>query len=296
VRIEKAIIPAAGLGTRLLPATKEQPKEMLPVFAKSVNGVRCMKPLVQLIFEQLYDSGIRDFCIVIGRGKRAIEDHFTQDYGFVTQLTKKKKMDSAKELEAFYSRVDHSSINWITQPQPKGFGDAVLCAAPWVGEHAFLVHAGDAYILSKNNRHLTRLLSTFHQREATAGFLVKRTVHPSGKGVITPSQVAKGIYRVKAAVEKPRKFISNLAIEPVYAFEPTIFNSLRSTRRGVGGELQLTDAIQQLIDKKNEVLAVELRKSETRLDIGDPESYEEALRLSFKTTASEVSVHRYRGN
>lgn len=108
--IEIAVIPAAGLGTRLLPATKEQPKEMLPVYTKYPSGQVCLKPLLQLIFEQLYDLGLREFCIIIGRGKRAIKDHFAPDYAYITNL-RNKNSNSADDLEAFYHRLDDSTIS-----------------------------------------------------------------------------------------------------------------------------------------------------------------------------------------
>jgi UTP--glucose-1-phosphate uridylyltransferase len=159
---KKAVIPAAGLGTRLLPATKEQPKEMLPIFSKSVAGTRCMKPMLQLIFEQLYDFGIRDFCFIIGRGKRMIEDHFAPDCNFEGELRRVRRGSAAREIKRFYQRVNNSSMTWINQPEPRGFGGAVMRSAAWVAEDDFMVHAGDAYIVSDNQRALKRLCSTFY--------------------------------------------------------------------------------------------------------------------------------------
>jgi UTP--glucose-1-phosphate uridylyltransferase len=283
--IKKAVIPVAGLGTRLLPATKEQPKEMLPIFRKSVNGRRFTQPVVQVVFEQLYDIGIRDFCFVIGRGKRAIEDHFTQDYSFTDRLRQKQKKDSAVELEKFYERLDASSISWINQPDPKGFGDAVLRTAPWVGEQDFVVHAGDAHIISQENRHLKRLISAFYTNEACAGFFVKKTKKPHAKGVVKAYPMGNATYQVKEAVEKPTRTSSNLAIEPVYVFRPTIFQCLKSTRPGVGNEIQLTDAIERLIRLGERIIAIELGVHEIRLDVGDPESYAEALKISYAQTS-----------
>src|SRR4029077_6501330 len=129
----KAVIPVAGLGTRLLTATKVQPKEMLPVFAKE-GGELCIKPLVQLVFEQLFDFGIREFCFVVGRGKRAIEDHFSPDDDYLKRLTVQDKTASthqaatASALEKFYRRIDRASLMWVNQPVPLGFGHAVLQA------------------------------------------------------------------------------------------------------------------------------------------------------------------------
>ena len=279
--IRKAVIPVAGLGTRLLPATKEQPKEMLPVFRRRASGQYFIEPMVQLVFEQVFDIGIRDFCFVIGRGKRAIQDHFTQDYGFTKRLREKQKTDSAIELENFYRRLDSSSISWINQPDPKGFGDAVLRTAPWVGEQDFVVHAGDAYVISRENKHLERLMSAFYANEACGAFFVKKTDRPHAKGVVKVVSIGEGLYEVRTAVEKPTRTRSNLAIEPVYVFRPTIFQCLRSTRPGIGNEIQLTDAIQRLINLGERVIAVELKPNEVRLDVGDPDSYAEALAFSY---------------
>ncbi|MEM2294189.1 MAG: hypothetical protein QXX41_13030, partial [Nitrososphaerota archaeon] len=121
---------AAGLGTRLLLATKEMPKEMLPLFSSGRNVDLLLKPVLQLIFEQLYDLGFREFCFVVGRGKRSIEDHFTPDYNYIELLKGKNKVNLVKNLEEFYQKVEKSIIFWVNQPEPRGFGHAVLMAEP----------------------------------------------------------------------------------------------------------------------------------------------------------------------
>jgi UTP--glucose-1-phosphate uridylyltransferase len=133
VRIATAVICAAGAGTRLLPATKEQPKEMLPLFAPSANGALSVKPLVQLVFEQLYDVGIRDFCFVIGRGKRSIADHFTPDRQYTSTLERTGDERLMADLADFYRRLGDSNLTWVNQTRPIGFGDAVLQAQRIVG-------------------------------------------------------------------------------------------------------------------------------------------------------------------
>ena len=117
--LRKAVIPAAGLGTRLLPATKEQPKEMLPVFAMGVNGVLRVKPFLQVVFEQLYYAGFKDFCFIVGRGKRSIEDHFTLDNSLIQQLSRKNEFDLVKELINFYAKVSKSNLVFVNQPEPE---------------------------------------------------------------------------------------------------------------------------------------------------------------------------------
>jgi UTP--glucose-1-phosphate uridylyltransferase len=279
--IRKVVVPAAGLGTRLLPATKEQPKEMLPVFALGANGQGCLKPLLQLVFEQLYDLGFREFCFIIGRGKRAIEDHFTQDYGYVEILRSKGKSSSAVDLERFYARLDGSTIVWVTQPEPRGFGDAVLKAEPYVKGEKFLVQAGDTYIISRDNDHLKRLMKTQEKLSADAAFIVQEVDDPRQYGVVEAEEVAEDVFKVKEAVEKPEKPASNLAIMPIYIFDPAIFKALEKTPPGKGGEVQLTDAIQALINMGLKVYAVQLKPEEVRLDIGNPEMYWKALQASY---------------
>lgn len=276
--LTRAVIAAAGLGTRLLPATKEQPKEMLPIFAMA-NGRLCLKPIVQLVFEQLYDAGYREFCFVIGRGKRAIEDHFSQDYTFLSELERDRKETFAEDLRSFYRRLDDSTIFWITQPKPSGFGDAVKRARSAMANDDFLVHAGDTYILSRNNEHLKRLYSVFAKFNAKVALLLKRMPDPQGRGVVDAQRIGEA-YLVKRAVEKPTKYFSDMAIEPVYMFKPCIFDALNRIGPGAEGEIQLTDAIQLLVSEGSEVYATELDVDDVRLDVGNPESYWEALQLS----------------
>lgn len=280
--LRKVVIPAAGLGTRLLSVTKEQPKEMLPVFARSSSGELCLKPLLQMVFEQLYDVGFREFCFIVGRGKRAIEDHFTQDYEYVRMLRSRGKSGLADDLESFYRRIEGSTIIWINQPHPKGFGDAVLRAEPFIGNEEFLVHAGDTYILSPMNGHVERLISVYRRFKADAAFIVQEVEDPRQYGVAEVEEVEEGVYEVRRVVEKPEEPMSRLAIMPIYAFHPVIFKALERTPPGKGGEVQLTDGIQKLIDWGLKVYAVKLGEGDVRLDIGNPESYWEALRVSYE--------------
>src|SRR3972149_1148305 len=144
--VRKVIIPAAGLGTRLFPATKEQPKEMLPIFSATANCEMSVKPVVQMVFEQLYDAGLREFCFVVGREKRSIEDHFTSDPSCIRNLEGIGRSGQAADLEGFYEKLRNSTIMWVNQPEPKGFGNAVLMAKPFVQNEQCLVHAGDGCI------------------------------------------------------------------------------------------------------------------------------------------------------
>jgi len=278
----KVVIPSAGLGTRLFPATKEQPKEMLPIFSRSSNGGVTVKPLLQLVFEQLYGVGFREFCFVVGRGKRSIEDHFTPDLNSVSMLKEKGKADQAFDLNDFYTELKTSTIVWMNQPEPKGFGHAVLMAQPFVQNEHCLVHAGDTYIVSKKNLHLKFLLDTSQRLGADAAFIVQNVEHTEGYGIIDGDETETGVYRVRLAVEKPDTPPTNLAIMPIYVFAPVIFDALKKTQLGKGGEIQLTDAIQKLVEWNLKVFAIRLNPSDIRFDIGNPESYWEALSSSYK--------------
>jgi UTP--glucose-1-phosphate uridylyltransferase len=280
--IRKAIIPAAGLGTRLLPTTKEMPKEMLPVFDKDVNGQGCIKPLLQLVFEQLYQFGLREFCFVVGRGKRAIEDHFTQDYGFVEMLKSHGRNDLATSLESFYQKLDNSAITWVNQPEPMGFGDAVLRAEPFVGNEEFIVNAGDTSILSEGASHLKRLARVYEEFSCDAALIVHEVDDPRKYGVVSGTEVADGVFKVNEIVEKPEKPASNLAVIPIYVFHPTIFKALEVTKKSKGGERQLTDGIQNLVNWGLKVCAVKSGKDEIDIDIGGPDTYWRALEETYK--------------
>jgi UTP--glucose-1-phosphate uridylyltransferase len=278
---KKAVIPAAGMGTRLLPITKELPKEMLPIFTKTNNGKVCLKPMLQAVFEQLYDVGFREFCFVVGREKRAIEDHFTLDNNFIGYLEGKNKVGPASELRKFYKKLENSRIMFVNQPEPKGFGDAVLQAKPFVAED-FLVHAGDTYIISPRQDHLMRLMRAHSELKADLMFIVQEVADPRQYGVIEAEEIGEGLLKVKNAIEKPETPPSNLAIIPIYIFKPKIFDALESIEFEVGGEVQLTDGIQGMINSNSKVYALKLNPEEVGLEIGTPETCWDALSSSYK--------------
>jgi len=278
--LRKAVIPVAGLGTRLLPTTKEMPKEMLPIFLAERSEL-VIKPVLHVIFEQLYRAGIRDFYFIVGRGKRAVEDYFTPDEGFIRLLEARGKYREVELLGDFYKKIENSNIIFINQPSPRGFGDAVLRAHHSIKE-PFLVHAGDTYIVSEEESHLIKLMEVKRKLNAEVVLLIQRVEDPRKYGVVEVEEIEDNIYRVTRAIEKPKEPPTNLAIVPVYIFEPTIFRALREVEEGVGHELQLTDGIQKLIEWGEKVYAVELEEDELVLDIGTPFTYWEALKRSFE--------------
>lgn len=275
------MIPAAGLGTRLLSATKEQPKEMLPVFCAGEDGSMSLRPLVQCIFEQLFDFGIREFYFVVGRGKRAIEDHFTPDHEFIRRLNNHGRNGLGLQLESFYRKIETSTIVWVTQAEPKGFGHAVLQTERLVVQECFLVHAGDTLINSRSKPILARLTEAYAECQAEALLTLQEVDDPRKYGVVEATETLNGL-DVRSVVEKPSEPTSKLAIMPLYIFKPSIFDAIRATSPGKSGEIQLTDAIQKLIDTGHKVRAIMLRPDDIRLDIGTPETYWDALELSHR--------------
>ena len=179
MKLSKVVIPAAGLGTRLLPVTKEQPKEMLPIFS---NSGLTVKPILQVVFEQLFEFGIREYYFIVGRAKRAIEDHFTPDYQYLDKIGS-SNTKIRKNLKDYYRKLESSNLIWINQPSPKGFGHSVLIAKSAIGDNPFLVHAGDTVITSPKNRHLSRLADEFSENERCR-LLLKRVKDPKQFGVV----------------------------------------------------------------------------------------------------------------
>ena len=289
--IDTAIIPVAGLGTRMLPATKEQPKEMLPVPYRDPRYGLVFKPFLQLVFEQLYQAGIRNFVFVVGRGKRSIEDHFTPDRGYTEYLRSRGKSREAKILEEFYSMLDDSIIAWVNQPHPHGFGDAVLRGAMLVNDRPFIVHAGDIAVFKPGQPPYTlvNLIEIYGKREPDALLLLKKVNDPRHYGVAIAQPLGTcnsyRVLQVYRVIEKPKEPVSNLAIAAIYIFKPVIIDVLKETRPGPRGEVELTDAIQRLIEKGGRVEAIEVI-DEQFIDIGRPETYVEAVRLLASPTFS----------
>ena len=276
--IKKAVIPAAGLGTRLLPITKELPKEMLPIVAVTKNGKLCMKPMLQAIFEQLYDVYFREFAFIVGKGKRAIEDHFSPDEDFVQYLEDRNRKDSAEELQDFYRKINESNVVFINQPKPRGFGDAVGRAALFTGSERFLMQAGDDLVISKDNNHLRRATETFEEYDADTLFLVEEVQDPRNYGVVTGKEIKPGVLQVESIVEKPQKPQSNLAIVALYLFKPIIYKAINEVKPDKNGEIQLAEALQLLIKWNCKVFGLKLGSNEKRIDIGTAESYLEMLK------------------
>lgn len=254
-KVKKAVIPAAGLGTRFLPATKAMAKEMLPIVDK---------PTIQFIVEEAVKSGIEEVLIITGRNKRPIEDHFDANIELEQHLEKAGKTELLKILH------DQPDVNlyFVRQPYPKGLGHAVLQAKAFVGNEPFVVMLGDDIMHSEVP--LTRQLIDVYNETSASNIAVMEVPHEDTDkyGVIDPeAQMAEGLYNVRKFVEKPKPedAPSNLAIIGRYLLTPQIFNILETLEPGAGGEIQLTDAIDKL-NKTQRVFAK--RFDGKRYDVG----------------------------
>ena len=275
----KTVITAAGRGTRLLPFTKEMPKEMMPIFTKTHGNNRSVIPLLQYIFEQFYPMKIRDFCFVVGRDKRAIRDHFALQRSYLKEVPADRK----KTMLNFYKKLRNCHLTWINQRNPLGFGDAVKKVEKFVGEQDFILHAGDISIISGFKHPILRLIDTAKKNpEASAILVCKKVKDAQRYGIIQIKNRSSKVYSVEGVEEKPVRPKSNLGILALYYFKPEIFASLKKTKRGKNNELQLTDGIQQMINDGKKVLAIPLTKHDVEIDVGTVESYRDAQISSYK--------------
>ena len=275
----KVVITAAGKGTRLLPFTKEMPKEMMPIFSSMFTKKKVVLPLLQYIYEQLYFMGFRDYCFVVGREKRSIEDHFTPHETYLRELAG----DYKKIITKFYQKLENSHVVWVNQNRPLGFGDAVRRAERYVGNEDFIVHAGDVTILSKSKHPISRLIETAKRNpDAKAILLCKKIKDFKRYGVPTVERLSNNLFSVRRVVEKPDKPKSDFGILPLYYFKADIFSSIKKIKPGKGKEFQLTDGIQNLIKEKQKVLAITLNKNEEEIDVGTVESYQKSQEITFR--------------
>ena len=232
----KAVIPAAGIGTRFLPATKAQPKEMLPVYDK---------PTIQYVIEESVNSGVDDILIVTGKGKRSIEDHFDRSFELEHHLKTKGKEDFLKEIEYISELAD---IHFIRQKKQKGLGDAIYCAKKHVGNDPFVVMLGDT--ITKDTVPCTKQLIDIYEKYGKSVIALEEV--PDEKveryGIIGGEEIEPSIYKIDKLVEKPplRVAPSNLAIMGRYVLTPDIFDCIENVEPGYGGEIQLTDALSKL--------------------------------------------------
>ena len=272
----KAVIPAAGLGTRFLPATKAQPKEMLPVYDK---------PTIQYVIEEAVESGVDDILIITGKGKRSIEDHFDRAFEHEYILQEKGKFEYLEEVKEI---TDLADIHFIRQKKQKGLGDAIHWAKKHVGAEPFVVMLGDT--ITKAKVPCTKQLIDLYVKYGKSAIAVEPV--PDEKveryGIIDGTEVEKNVYKINRLVEKPalKDAPSNLAIMGRYVLTPDIFEHIENTEPGVGGEIQLTDALSKLDSIYGKVFTGESYDIGNRIDwlktslkfaMNDPEAKDDIL-------------------
>ncbi len=269
--VTKAVIPAAGLGTRFLPATKAQPKEMLPVVDK---------PAIQYVVEEAVRAGIDDILIITGRGKRSLEDHFDRNFELEYYLEQKGKIHDLGEIQALAEMAD---IHYVRQGEPLGLGHAVSVARKHVGDNPFAVLLGDD-IMDRRSTVLNDMIGTYEQYGRSVIALSEFPMEEiSSYGCVKPETVTDHLVRVLDIVEKPQpaEAPSNLAVMGRYVFTPEIFEVLEQVQPGVGGEIQLTDAIGILLGDQTVYGFV---FSEGRYDIGK--------KLDYLRATVELAIER----
>lgn len=275
MRVRKAVIPAAGFGTRFLPATKSQPKEMLPIVDT---------PVIQYVVEECVQSGITDILMVIGKSKRAIEEHFDRNFELESELAEKKKTDLLAQIRAISSMAN---IHFIWQKELNGLGDAVLYGRTFVGNEPFALLLGDTLLGTNDDlgRPITRQLIDICERFDTSVVALESV--PAEKveryGIGGGEEIEPGLLRLNQLVEKPRReeAPSNLAIAGRYVFQPQIFDYLAETKPGKNGEIQLTDAMARMLADHG---MHGLRFDGKRYDIGN--------KLDFLKTNIEFALRR----
>ena len=255
--IKKAVIPAAGFGTRFLPATKSQPKEMLPIVDK---------PTIQYVVEEAVEAGITDILMIIGKGKRAIEEHFDRNMELEYQLEEKKQFELLEEVRSITNLAD---IHFIWQKELNGLGDAIRYAQHHVNNEPFAILLGDTLIESRYGSVTRQLIEVFDKYKGSVVALeeVEREV-VSRYGIIGGSEVEENIFKVSDFIEKPsiEEAPSNLAIASRYVFTPRIFHYLKLVQPGKNNEIQLTDAMHLMLQDYN---MYGLRFEGIRYDIGN---------------------------
>ncbi|WP_027632295.1 UTP--glucose-1-phosphate uridylyltransferase GalU [Clostridium hydrogeniformans] len=241
MKVKKAIIPAAGLGTRFLPATKAQPKEMLPIVDK---------PTIQYIIEEAIESGIEEILIITGRNKKCIEDHFDKSVELEYELQSKGKTEL---LELVRDITDMVDIHYIRQKEPKGLGHAIYCAKTFVGNEPFAVMLGDDIVYNEGKPCLKQLIDCYDEYNTTIlGVQEVPKENVDKYGIVSGIHIEDRVYKVKDLVEKPsvEESPSNVAILGRYIITPKIFEILENTKPGKNGEIQLTDALKVLISEE----------------------------------------------
>jgi UTP--glucose-1-phosphate uridylyltransferase len=280
--IDIAVVPVAGHGTRLLPLTKSQPKEMLSVGRK---------PVVQYVVEELALSGIRRLLFITSRGKTSIEQHFDIDENMIQFLRNSGREESLQELDFERQEMEYF---YTRQRRQLGLGHAVLCAAPLIGDQPLVVALGDSIIgLHAQSDIVGRMIEQFHTQKADVVVAFEQVAAEDvvKYGIAKPRGPVGELFELEDLVEKPElgEAPSNLAVAARYVFSPAIFDALRETSPGKGGEIQLTDAIHQVLQQGGKGIGLQLPDDQRRYDIGNFDSYFRAF-LDFALSDPEYGA------
>ena len=255
--VRKAVIPAAGFGTRFLPASKSSPKEMLPIVDK---------PVIQYVVEEAVESGITDILMIIGKGKRAIEEHFDRSFELENELSAKGK---SEELEAIKKISSMANVHFVWQKELNGLGDAISYARHHVANEPFVVLLGDTIVKSPDGPVTSQMMDVYDQHQETVIALQEVAPEKVNRyGIMSGKEISERIYHIDDLIEKPEvgKAPSNLAVAGRYILTPDIFDYIEKTPRGINNELQLTDAMRMQIAART---AYGLKFSGRRYDIGN---------------------------
>ena len=283
--MKTAVITTAGLGTRLLTATKASPKTLLPLYYRSFdrNKEPLLRPLIEIIFENLYDNGFRKFCFIVGtKNKKSILNHMVPDQEYIKLLKKRNNQFDKRfvnALQKLYRKFEKCEIKWISQNSPMGFGHALLASKKFVGTKPFLLHTGDAYFPDYSFLN-DFIKSSQYDKKVTTTLLLQYKKSLKGFGIAQTKKMVP-LDVVFHVAEKPKKPQSNLVILPIYILKPDIFEALKKTSLGYNNELQVTDAISTLMDWNHKVTAYNFRNNKW-FDIGTARAYFHALNYSFK--------------
>lgn len=272
MKVRKAVIPAAGFGTRFLPATKAMPKEMLPVVDK---------PTIQYIVEEAIASGIEEILIITGKSKRAIEDHFDRSVELELELEKKEKTELLNLVSNISDMVD---IHYIRQKEAKGLGHAIHCAKTFVGNEPFAVMLGDDIVHNDDRPCLKQMIDCYDENQSSVlGVQTVEEQHVSKYGIVDGKQLDDKVYSVNGLIEKPSidEAPSNVAILGRYIINPSIFDILADTQPGKGDEIQLTDALMELAEQED-MVAYDFEGK--RYDVGN--------KLGFLEATVETALRR----
>lgn len=281
-KIKKAVIPAAGLGTRFLPATKAIPKEMLPILDK---------PTLQYIIDEAYEAGIEDVLIIIGRGKESIVNHFDRSVELEYQLAKSGKLDILEEVRGISEKVN---IYYVRQKEAKGLGHAIACAEAFVGDDDFAILLGDDVIISDQKTMIGRMIEKYEEYGSSVlGLMDVEDKDVSKYGIIKGQEISEDFYKISDMIEKPSldEAPSRQAIIGRYVVSNKIFDELRSTKPGKNNEIQLTDALLSLAQKE---AMYGLKLSGIRYDIGSKSGFVKAnLEFGLRDKDIKESLKAY---